>query len=274
MRPIIPSTILKGSSANFARNNPPTQNNRYSALRDLSPSDARSRSPSVKRKAIDNTYANAAKKSLTVSNSAPGFVGIRVSPPTPVAAISAENLEIIEVNSAKVASICEKLHESILAIPEENPVCPILRDFCSLFHIQSENTKIIVEALRKVVIPVNSVSEHDTAGAYTAHGVSDSEMESDSEPYSQMVSLGALPKARNSLLPSQQRGRQPRGWAPANDTVHATRTDTSPSPPLDPGVQKFRDLVQNAEKSTVIFNLDMDRVPVINRNTMCVNPLL
>ena len=271
MRPIIPSTILKGSSANFARNNPPTQNNRYSALRDLSPSDARSRSPSVKRKAIDNTYANAAKKSLTVSNSAPGFVGIRVSPPTPVAAISAENLEIIEVNSAKVASICEKLHESILAIPEENPVCPILRDFCSLFHIQSENTKIIVEALRKVVIPVNSVSEHDTAGAYTAHGVSDSEMESDSEPYSQMVSLGALPKARNSLLPSQQRGRQPRGWAPANDTAHATRTDTSPAPPpLDPGVQKFRDLVQNAEKSTVIFNLDMGRVPVINRNTMCV----
>ena len=46
--------------------------------------------------------------------------------------ISAEDLETIEVNSAKVASICEKLHLAILAIPEENPICPILRDFCEI----------------------------------------------------------------------------------------------------------------------------------------------
>ena len=60
MKPIMPSAILKDSSASFARNNSFISNNRYSALRDNSQSDSRSRSPSVKRKANDNAYANAA----------------------------------------------------------------------------------------------------------------------------------------------------------------------------------------------------------------------
>ena len=153
MKPIMPSAILKDSSASFARNNSFITNNRHNALRDNSQSDSRSRSPSVKRKANNNAYANAAKKSLVSRNGASRPTGITVSPPPPQAAISAENLEIIELNSAKINSICEKLHETILAIPEENPVCPILRDLCAVIHIQSENTKIIVDAIRHSATP-------------------------------------------------------------------------------------------------------------------------
>ena len=125
------------------------------------------------------------------------------------AAISAENLEIIELNSAKINSICEKLHETILAIPEENPVCPILRDLCAVIHIQSENTKIIVDAIRHSATPPNALGP-DKMEANLAYTLSDTEMESDSEPFSQMVSLGRIPKARNSLFPDGARGRQPR----------------------------------------------------------------
>ena len=270
MKPIMPSKILKDSSASFARNNSYISNNRHDTLCDLSQGESRSRSPSVKRKANDNSYANAAKKTIVSRNYGAGKTGIVISPPPPQPVISPENLEIIEVNSAKIASICEKLHDTILAIPEENPICPILRDFCSIFHIQSENSKIMLDAIRKSVCPAPRGQSQDTPGATAASGVSDSEMESDSEPLSQMVSLGRIPKARNSLLPSEERGRQPRSWLPAGGTQATRRADTSPSPSVDPCTQRFRDLVKDAEKSTVIFNLDMGRVPVINRNTMCV----
>ena len=211
----MPSTVLKDSSANVARNNSNISKNRFGILRDFSQEDTRLCSPSVKRKANNNLYANAAKKSFMSRNNGAGRTGIVISPPTPVQAISTENLEIIEVNSAKIASICEKLHNSILAIQEENPVCPILRNFCSIFHIQSENSKLIVDALRKIVYlaPTETGTERTVAGS--ASGLSDSEMDIDPKPVSQMVSLGRVPRSRNSLLPSDTRGRQPRKWDPA-----------------------------------------------------------
>ena len=264
----MPSTILRDSSANFARNNSLTHNSRYNALRDAPNGDSRSRSPSVKRKANDNAYANAAKRSLISNKFAAGISGIRIVPPSPEPIVSAENLELIELNSAKVASICEKLGTSILAIPEENPVCPILRDFCAIVHIQSENSKILIDAIRKASAASVPNTGSGVAGSSMSQGPSDSEMESDSEPLTQMVSLGRLPKARNSLLPSQPRGRQlQRVWAPTESQEQYNRI-ASPSPAASPAEQSFKDLVKDAEKSTVIFNLDMGRVPVINKSTM------
>ena len=269
MKPIIPSTILRDSSASFARNNSYLGNNgnRFNSLRDNPNGDSRSRSPSVKRKAGESNYANAAKKSLTLNNGSSGFSGIRVIPPPQEGVISAENLEIMELNLAKISSICEKLDTTILAIPEENPCCPILRDFCAIFHIQSENSKLLVDALRKVNSVRAAGNPSEAPAAAQPH--SDSEMESDSEPFPQMVSLGRVPRARSSLLPSQPRGRQPRPWGPAGGSEIPVRK-ASPSPSVTPAVQSFRDLVKEAEKSTVIFNLDMGRVPIINKSTMCV----
>ena len=264
MKPIMPSAILRDSSASFARNNPAISDNRYSVLRNNP--DSRARSPSVKRKAMDNAYANAAKKSLVSRKLDTGKTSIVVTPPPQLPVISAENIEIFEINSAKIASICEKLHKSILAIPEENRVCPILRDLCAIVHTQSENSKIVIDALHKAVMPVTL----DTQVAASVSGTSDSEMDGESDSSSQMVSLGRLPRARNSLLPSDARGRAPRAWGPASGPHPAPRTDSSPPPAVTPELQRFRDLVSNAERSTLIFNLDMGRVPIINKNTMCM----
>ena len=82
MKPIMPSSILRDSSASFARNNSFLSVNRYSAIRDTSPADSRSRSPSGQRKAFDSSYANAAKKK-TNSSSNPTSRHAVSGPPRP-----------------------------------------------------------------------------------------------------------------------------------------------------------------------------------------------
>ena len=262
----MPSSILRDSSASFARNNSFLSVNRYSAIRDTSPADSRSRSPSVKRKAFDSSYANAAKKNPNSSSNPTSRHAVSAPPPPPRVVISQDELEKLDLNSAKIASICEKLHDVILAIPEENPVCPILRDFCSIVHIQNENCKIISDALRCVISDPNIGP--DSQAANTAAGQSESEMESDTEQLSQMVSLGRLPRSRGPLLKSDQRGTQNRGWEPLRATQASDTEIGSPAP--TPAAQRFRDLVNEAEKSSVVFNLDMGRVPIINKETMSV----
>ena len=187
-------------------------------------------------------------------------------PPPQRIVISQDELEKLDLNSAKIASICEKLHDVILAIPEENPVCPILRDFCSIVHIQNENCKIISDALRSTIS--YPIVGPDSQAATSAAGHSESEMESDTEQRSQMVSLGRLPRARGPLLKSDQRGTQNRGWEPLRATQTSDTEIGSPAP--TPAAQRFRDLVTEAEKSSVVFNLDMGRVPLINKETMSV----
>ena len=182
------------------------------------------------------------------------------SPPPARIVISQDELEKLDLNSAKIASILEKLHDVILAIPEENPVCPILREFCSIVHIQDENCKIFLDALRSATC--DPVVGPDSQAATAAAGQSESEMESDTEQLSQMVSLGRLPRARGPLLKSDQRGTQNRGWEPLRAT-HVPDTEIGPPAPT-PAAQRFRDLVSEAEKSSVVFNLDMGRVPIIN----------
>ena len=88
-------------------------------------------------------------------------------------------------------------------------------------------------------------------------------MESDTELVSSMVSLGRIPRARGHLLPGDQRSQNDRSWEP----IRAKKT-VDPPVAHNPAAQRFRDLVSEAEKSTVIFNLDMSRVPIINRETM------
>ena len=108
------SEILRETSARNAKKNSLAGVSRQH--RDFSPASIRSHSSSLKRKDTDSSvsYANAAKK-MFLSSKPPQ------EKPPPAATdnfvISAENLETMEVNSAKVASICEKLHSAILAIP-------------------------------------------------------------------------------------------------------------------------------------------------------------
>ena len=272
MKPILASDLMRGNSARNSANFPALANNRFSSLRDSSPLSTRSRSPSTKRKQIDesSSYAAAAKKRQTLS-----ALSQKTPAPKPVlhsVTISSENLEILEINSAKVASICEKLHCSILAIPEENPVCPILRDFCEIIHAHNTSHNIIAAALRSSIPPPppsQGSEAHPPETSDTCEG-SESEMESDTGAQFNFVSLGALPKQRK-LLPSARYSRsdwqpsQPSQSTPNPQLVQADRVRV---PDLPDEILHFRECIKDAEKSTLLFNLDMGRVPIINQSTM------
>jgi hypothetical protein len=45
-------------------------------------------------------------------------------------------------------------------------------------------------------------------------------------------------------------------------------------PRPDPKIEKFRDAVKSAENSTLLFNLDMGRVPIMNKETIAKNSTL
>lgn len=64
--------------------------------------------------------------------------------------------------------------------------------------------------------------------------------------------------------PGNNSGRQSRPRS--NDFRPATANTANVDP--DPVKTKFRDAVKSAEKATVIFNLDMGRVPLMNTDTM------
>jgi hypothetical protein len=80
-----------------------------------------------------------------------------------------------------------------------------------------------------------------------------------------MVSLGAIPKRQ------QVSGT---GAARVAGAIPATRTDAeiisvpNANSNTPPEMQRFKDAVKEAEKSTLIFNLDLGRTPVLNTDTM------
>ena len=163
------SDLLQENSTRNAKNFPGFAPNRFAQLRDSSPLSARSRSPSTKRKQFEgpSSYANAAKKRHTVP--APPKKSSSLKPPDRAITISSENMEILEINSARVSSLCEKLHSAILAIPEENPICPILRDFCEIIHAHNSSHNIIAAALRSSLPLPSHLSQQEPTRAPTSN---------------------------------------------------------------------------------------------------------
>jgi hypothetical protein len=85
-----------------------------------------------------------------------------------------------------------------------------------------------------------------------------------------VVSLGAIPKkprynnsSQSSQLtvPSDNRFRLP-------EARQGGRPVPEPEPAQDQARKKFKDAIREAERSTLIFNLDMGKVPVLNKETM------
>jgi hypothetical protein len=96
-----------------------------------------------------------------------------------------------------------------------------------------------------------------------------------------MVNLGTIPKKVRQeygpqLLPPPTVDNE--GWIPATsgrNFRHARRASAisavsvaSADPPKDPKVEKFKDAIKEAERSTLAFNLDMGTVPIMNRDTI------
>jgi hypothetical protein len=98
-------------------------------------------------------------------------------------------------------------------------------------------------------------------------GAEDAKPANSGKPVTNMVSLGTIPK----------RFRAGNQSVNAAAVLSVSREVSTPGPVLgsvpdpdtaDPELQRFRDCVKEAEKSTLIFNLDMGPVPIMNVDSM------
>jgi hypothetical protein len=255
-RPFLATTVLRQLSPRKTLGTSFFAPNPYAVLREPSPvpsvcSDAefRSRAGSVKRKNNEDTgtsYANVVSASDTRTATGPVIV-------IPDPLVDKVNVDVVKVNSLmdKVSTDLGKVE-----IPPE--VACIFNDLREAVCIIAKNQVEIVNKLGSGTPGNNNV----IAKTNVKEGVN-------------MVSLGNIAKKQRydlgpKLLPETvDRSRE---WIPAAPARTAPGRNPDPEPgtelDADPKLTKFREVVRDAERSTLVFNLDMGKVPIMNRETI------
>jgi hypothetical protein len=189
----------------------------------------RQRSGSVKRKSEDqNSYAFVATRNL-------------VQPTPQVSADKAKTNEELEVEISKVSSICDKLDNTLAGLEIDRNILMVLYDMKDAIRGIVKSQEIILKERKQQSPEVTIVSEVCSTPAQTATN-------------SQMVSLGNIAKKPRQTPASQVANKQ-------------TQPQAKPKE-VSPELENFKEAVKLAERSTLIFNLDMGRVPIMNTETI------
>jgi hypothetical protein len=162
---------------------------------------------------------------------------------------STSKLEEMSVEVSKVSSICDKVSSALEPLEIDSKLKEVLLDLNQAVRGLSNMQEQIVKA--KIIRASSSTSEQNT--------------QSSTREVVEMVSLGNVAK----------KPRQVPVPAPAN-TQRNTLTIPSITPRGvramsehdDPERTKFHEAVKAAENSTLIFNLDLGRVPIMNIDTI------
>jgi hypothetical protein len=252
-RPFLAKTVLRQLSPRKTVGSSFFTVNRFDNLsREASPnpsicseSEFRGRSASIKRK-------NPEPQGASYAGVAAGSV---ISIPVPTPAPDETFVEKVTLDVVKVQSICEKVSSDLGKIEMQPEVACILNDLCSAVSI--------IAAMQGEIVAkgYNKNTQVPTAKANLASNG--------------MVSLGNISKKQRQdlgpqlLPPAQNSGSD---WVPApvsnknrNGTSAVSSNNTAE---VKTPVQKFRDAIKEAERSTLLFNLDMGKVPLMNKDTM------
>jgi hypothetical protein len=234
--PISASAALKMQSPrkNFgaAANTVPVSNRLMSIVRDASPapaSDGRPRSNSVKRKEPEGpSFASVASKNLANS-------------PCYDEDVTGD----LTLNVVKVRSLLDKAAGEINDLVVDPGVVTVLNTMC--------------EAMREICTVqdklVTGKIQSGKESAYANRG-------------NMMVNLGAISKRpRNDPDVAVRAAKDP---AENANTVSGTGggSTASGTEDTDPVKNKFREAIKEAEKSTLVFNLNLGRIPIMNLETM------
>ena len=140
-------------------------------------------------------------------------------------------LDSLNTNVAKVGSLCDKISTEIEATDASPEIMSILTDLCEAVKLINSNQNSLVS--------LKSVSK---------------------------VSLSAPPKRirQAATSSSANTSSQVAGTQPASSSATITVSDEEE----DPALSKFKEAVNDSEKSTLIFNLNMGKVPIMNKDTM------
>ena len=206
LKPIQPSDLLRQiSPRSFGKSY--LSGSRFERLRDGSPASQRSRSPSTKRKLdMEVSYASVVGTNSDVHSQA-----------------EADALELLDVNTAKVSTMCTKVATDLENCSADPRLVSIMTDLCEAVSILGKSVADM-RSKPTILAPGAPAKKQRQTGMSSSH------------------SLAVLSRA------------------PAR---------TQEEPESDPELRKFKDAVKEAEKSTLIFNLDMGKVPILNKETMC-----
>ena len=235
LKPISASDVIRQFSPRKTIGNTFFSSNRFAHLRSQSPAESvrsdssyRGRSESRKRKNDDNGAASYA--SVAVSSSQPPSNQLNTQ------------VYIDEMYSefARAASLCDALAMDIKGAEEgkENSITHALYNIHEALKItNSLQGKLITN------IMLSSPSGQPAPSQ---------------QP---MTNLGAISKRARS---------DNNGKPPSQTQVNPPKTHSAApsSPPVDPAVKKFRDAVKEAERSTLVFNLNMGKVPIMNQQSI------
>jgi hypothetical protein len=161
------------------------------------------------------------------------------------------NVEVVKVNS-----LMEKVSTDLGKVEIPPEVACILNDLREAVCIIAKNQVEIVNKLGSG----SPVSSSEAPRSNGKEGVN-------------MVSLGNVAKKQRyeigpKLLPENtDRSKE---WVPAvpSRAAPARRADPDPDPDTDPKLTKFKEVIRDAERSTLVFNLDMGKVPIMNKETI------
>jgi len=249
MKPILATDVLRSTSTRSFLNSGILQQNMYHVLRESSPApsetgstSSRATSVASKRKADDSrSYANAAKKGVgrslieTVSDN-----------------MFSDSLEKAGVSIARAASVLEKVESKIELLLEDNPFTRIVEDLREAMWSNNEALRELANAVR-----------NDNRGKLSS-GI---EQVTVREPEPRRI-IGRKPPVI-TLPATGKRPATAKSRATIDLETEETDSEMEDETILENTPQvEFRKAVRNAEKSTLMFNLDMGKVPIMNKETM------
>lgn len=231
MIPFSASDLLRETSPRKTIGNTFFTANRFSHLRDDSPirtNGSRNRSLSQKRKDTED---------LSYLNAAKR--SLPFGEPSKEK-FDPELFETTSLNIAKVSSICDKIFKELEPVTENPAIVQALRDLGESIRLVNANQSVILK--------------HLSAPCAQAQ-IPDRPTQNGTRPQNDMVPLGSLRNRLRAHVPASNLAEEP----PVVDLEEDQASKAAKS---------FCNAVRDAEKSTLIFNLNMGTVPIMNTTTM------
>jgi hypothetical protein len=229
----------------------------------LEPVSQRPRSNSVKRKEPEGP---------SFSQVAAGLNGARwvsVTDSVPVSetgAVSEDVVTEITTEITKVTSVCDTVADNIDTLEVDPAVLAVFTGILKALRGVTDEQCRIVNAMQKQ--KQNTVSESNmvSLGAISKRPLAQQPMvlQPTASYIPGLVSIPVSNRVNSQArVPGGQVGAALHGGGAASRPVFKP-----PETAEQKKVRVFRDAIKNAERSTLIFNLDMGTVPVLNKGTM------
>jgi len=234
LKPISASDVIRQFSPRKTIGNTFFSNNRFNNLRASSPAD------SVRSQSSQGGRSQSLKRKID-DNVASSYANIAASGGAPPATAQTKSQVYIDEmfsEFARAASLCDAVSENIKSTPEgtDKSIIAALNNICEALKI----TNSLQGKLLTNLAMVGPDSQDSSAS---------------------MTNLGAISKRPRNDVPNRS------GAHPQVRSSKPPPAATS-APQVDPIVKKFREAVKEAEKSTLVFNLNMGKVPIMNQQTI------